>query len=191
MRKTKTEKMVVLSLLAGMAFILLKLEFFVLPTFPWLKVDFSDIPILIGTFIYGPLAGIIIAFVRSLLNIIISGANLGSLVGNIAGFLASSLYLLPIYYFLKKEKNRWNLVKGTVAGTLLMTAFMALANYFVITPLYLFVLKLDFGMSIQQMVVYGVIPFNLIKGALVSVVFALTFKSLIPVLKKRLSVSYK
>ncbi|MGO2084154.1 ECF transporter S component [Vagococcus sp.] len=191
MRKTKTEKMVVLSLLAGMAFILLKLEFFVLPTFPWLKVDFSDIPILIGTFIYGPLAGIIIAFVRSLLNIIISGANLGSLVGNIAGFLASSLYLLPIYYFLKKEKNRWNLVKGTVAGTLLMTAFMALANYFVITPLYLFVLKLDFGISIQQMVVYGVIPFNLIKGALVSVVFALTFKSLIPVLKKRLSVSYK
>lgn len=92
MRKTKTEKMVVLSLLAGMAFLLLKLDFLFCQRSLWMKLDFSDIPILIGTLIYGPISGIIIAFIRSLLNYVMSGADLGSLIGNTTGFVASVLF---------------------------------------------------------------------------------------------------
>lgn len=191
MRKTKTEKMVVLSLLAGMAFLLLKLDFFILPTFPWMKLDFSDIPILIGTLIYGPISGIIIAFIRSLLNYVMSGADLGSLIGNTTGFVASVLFLLPIHFFMKKINNIKGLVTGTFISTILLTGFMAVANYFVILPIYLFVLKLNFEMPMSEMIIFGVIPFNLIKGVFVSFIFGVTYKKIIPILEKRMQINSK
>ncbi|MGO3733091.1 MAG: ECF transporter S component [Vagococcus sp.] len=188
MRKSKTERMVVLALLSAFAYMLLLFDFPVLLTFSWLKLDFSDIPILIGTFIYGPVGGIVIAFIRSTLKFITSGGNLPSLIGNVTGFLASVVYMLPIYYMTKQESSNKNLVKGMIVGSTCLTLFMGIANYFVITPIYLYVLGMDFGIPISKMVLYGVIPFNIIKGAIVSVVFMVTYKKLLPVIQRKMTV---
>ena len=187
MNTGKTEKMVTLSLLAGIAYLLMFLEIPILPVFGWLKLDFSDIPILIGAFLYGPISGILVAFIRSTLNFVTSGGNLGALIGNGAGFLATVCYLLPIYGLMKKQHTNKNLIKGIIYATVLMTIFMSVANYFVITPFYLNVLGMDFGMSIATMILYGIIPFNLIKGTAVGVAFFVVYKKVIPVLEKRLA----
>ena len=187
MNTGKTEKMVTLSLLAGIAYLLMFIEIPILPVFGWLKLDFSDIPILIGTFLYGPVSGILVAFIRSTLNFITSGGNLGALIGNGAGFLATVCYLVPIYSMMKKKHSNKNLIQGIMYATVLMTIFMSVANYFVITPFYLNVLGMDFGMSIATMILYGIVPFNLIKGTVVGVAFFVVYKKVIPVLEKRIS----
>ena len=69
-----------------------------------LKIDFSDIPILLGMFLYGPLAGVITAFVRSLLHLFLTGLAPQNMVGDFASFLASSIFTLPIFISLVKEK---------------------------------------------------------------------------------------
>lgn len=191
MRKSKTEKMVVAALLASFSYLLLLVEIPVLPGFDWLKLDFSDIPILIGTFVLGPVGGITIAFIRSTLNFLMHGGHVLSLVGNLTGFLASVIMLLPIYFMMKKESNNKNLVIGMTISSLALTVFMAVANYFVITPLYISLAGMNFGMPIKEMVLYGIVPFNLFKGLAVSVVFFATYKKLIPVIEKRMIIVKK
>ncbi|MGX7023551.1 ECF transporter S component [Vagococcus hydrophili] len=187
MRKSKTEKMVVAALLASFSYLLLLVEIPVLPGFNWLKLDFSDVPILIGTFVLGPIGGIVIAFIRSTLNFVLRGGDILSLIGNITGFLASVIMLLPIYLMMKKETSNKNLVTGMTISTIALTIFMSIANYFVITPLYMYVAGMNFGMPIKEMVLYGIVPFNLFKGLAVSVVFFVTYKKLVPVIEKRMA----
>lgn len=184
MRTNSTEKMVTISLLAGISYLLIFLAVPILPVFSWLTLDFSDIPVLIGTFIFGPLSGILVAFIRSTLHFITSGGNLISFIGDSAGFIASVSYLLPVYLLTKNNKNPKNLILGLGLSTLTMTLAMSIANYFVITPFYMNVLGWDFGMSIYHMVLYGIVPFNLIKGIIVGIVFVLIYKNLLPYLNK-------
>ncbi|MDR2277462.1 ECF transporter S component [uncultured Vagococcus sp.] len=189
MRNTKTQKMVTISLLASFSYLLLFLEIPVLPGFDWLKLDFSDIPVLIGSFVLGPVPAIIIAFIRSLLNFLIKGGgNILSLIGNTTGFLASVIFMFPIYKMVKKENTNKNLFIGMFISSISLIVFMAIANYFVITPMYIKVLGMDFGISIEQMVLYGIIPFNVIKSIAVSVVFFATYKKLVPSIEKRMSI---
>lgn len=187
MKKGKTEKMVVTALLASFSYILILIDVPILATFPWLKLDFSDIPILIGTFIIGPVGGITIAFIRSALNFVLRAPDILGLIGNLTGFVASVIFLLPIYFMNKKESSNKNLLIGTTISSLSLTLFMSIANYFVITPMYITLLGYDFGMPISEMVLFGIIPFNIIKGILVSIVFYVTFKKLVPILEKKFS----
>ena len=61
-----------------------------------------------------------------------------------------------------------------------MTVLMMLANYTFILPLYMKILNFDLGMSTMKYLVVGVLPFNVIKGIIVSTVFVLVYKKLIP-----------
>ncbi len=187
MRTNKTEKMVTLSLLSAIAYLLMLFEIPILPMFGWLKLDFSDIPVLIATFLYGPFSAIIVAFIRSTLHFITSGGNIASLIGDSTGFIASVLYMYPVYLFMKKRKSNTNLIVGLLTGTILLTVFMSIANYFIITPFYLNVLGMDFGMSIKAMVLYGIVPFNLMKGTIVGAAFFVVYKSIMPVLERRIA----
>ena len=60
----KVQKMVSIAMLAAIGTVLQFVAFPIMPAFSFLKIDFSDIPILLGMFLYGPLAGVITAFVR-------------------------------------------------------------------------------------------------------------------------------
>ena len=64
---------------------------------------------------------------------------------------------------------------GLVSGILALTIFMSIANYFVITPIYLQLYGVTtqqfLGTSLASYVAIGIVPFNLIKGLLVSGVF--------------------
>ena len=97
-------------------------------------------------FLYGPLAGVITAFVRSLLHLFLTGLAPQNMVGDFASFLASSIFTLPIFISLVKENIRTNRIVGLVSGILALTIFMSIANYFVITPIYLQL----YGVTTQQ-----------------------------------------
>ncbi|WP_368274488.1 ECF transporter S component [Enterococcus faecalis] len=186
----KVQKMVSIAMLAAIGTVLQFVAFPIMPAFSFLKIDFSDIPILLGIFLYGPLAGVITAFVRSLLHLFLTGLAPQNMVGDFASFLASSIFTLPIFYFFGKKKNiRTNRIVGLVSGILALTIFMSIANYFVITPIYLQLYGVTtqqfLGTSLASYVAIGIVPFNLIKGLLVSGVFLVLHAKLLPWLSKK------
>lgn len=191
MKNTKVQKMVAISLFAAMGLVLQFFGFPVIPAFGFMKVDFSDIPVLLSMFLYGPLAGILTALIRSALHLLMTGAaNPTNIVGDLASFMATSVFVLPMYYFFQHRKQLvFHKAFGVITGILAMTTFMSLANYFVITPIYLYFFNVSatsfLGMSLAKYVAIGVVPFNLIKASLVSIVFLALYAKLLPWLSKK------
>jgi len=187
MHASKVRTMVGVAMLGAISFIVMFFEFPIILAFPFLKVDFSDVIVLLGTFIYGPLGGIGVAVIRSVLHFIMTGASLPSLVGDFAGVLASIFYLLPFYYLFKRQKS---VVKGQifagVVSSISMTIVTVLANWLFILPLYIRLMGLNLGMSTLQYVLIGLVPFNLIKGGLVTVVFGILYLRILPWLKQHM-----
>lgn len=185
MRNNKVQKMVSVAMLAAIGVVLQFVAFPVIPAFSFLKIDFSDIPILLSMFLFGPLAGISTAFIRSVLHLFMTGASPQNLVGDVTVFFASIAFTLPMYYFFKHGSHKLvNKVLGITTGILALTFFMSVANYFIVTPLYLKIFGVSagefLGMSLAKYVAIGIIPFNLIKGALVSAVFLVLHAKLLP-----------
>lgn len=163
------------------AFVVMRLEFPLIPIFPFLKMDFSDVIVAIGTFVFGPLAGIVIALIRSLLSFIISGANPIALISQSAAFLATVAFVLPIYYTTKKYTNKLSKrIIGAIIATLSLVAIMITANVWFLMPIYSALANFNFPSSY---ILWGIIPFNLIKGLINSVVIFAFYKSVIPPLK--------
>ncbi len=166
------------------------IAFPIMPAFSFLKIDFSDIPVLISMFLFGPVAGLVTAFLRSILHLITTGFSPDNLVGDTASFLATAIFTLPIFYFFRKKtqvgKNKF---LGVISGTIAMTIFMSVANYFVITPLYLMFLGLNanqmLGMPLANYVLIGIVPFNIIKGFIVSAAFLVLHAKLLPWLSRK------
>jgi riboflavin transporter FmnP len=190
MKNTRVQKMVAVSLFAAIGLVLQYVAFPIMPAFSFLKIDFSDIPVLISMFLFGPVAGIVTAFLRSILHLITTGFSPDNLVGDTASFLATTIFTLPIFYFFRKQtKAGKNKFLGVISGTIAMTLFMSVANYFVITPLYLMFLGLNanqmLGMPLVNYVLIGIVPFNLIKGFIVSAAFLVLHAKLLPWLARK------
>lgn len=131
------------TLIGTIAYVLMLLEI-PLPVTSFLKFDFSDVVITIGTFLFGPLPGIFIAFVRMLINLIYKGFALPSLVGQSAAFLASISFALPFYYLTRNinkdeksfTKKHLKPILGIVLGIIAMAFVLSVLNALVLTPFY-------------------------------------------------------
>lgn len=190
MKNNRVQKMVVVSMLAAIGIVLQMFDFPIMPSFAFLKLDFSDIPVMIGMFLYGPLVGIATAFVRSLGHLAITGFSFNNMIGDVAAFFASVMFTLPMYLFFKENSSKMiKKVAGVTSGILLMTLFMSVANYFVITPLYLTAFGVNanqfLGTSLANYILIGIVPFNIIKGGIVSAVFMILHAKLLPWLSRQ------
>ena len=180
MQNRNTKKLVGVSMLAAVAFILMFFAFPIIPGVTFLKIDFSDIPVLLGMFLYGPVAGIAVAVIRTILHYVQTGGDAGYPIGDTASLIASLAYCLPIYYLMRnKAENTKNLLLANTLGTVSLTVILSVLNAYVLIPLYFAVLHFSVG-PIQKYVFYGVVPFNLIKGIIVSTVFVALYKKLKP-----------
>lgn len=195
MRRTKVQKMMIVAVLAAMAYVLMFIKIPLIPAFPFLTADFSDIPVFIAMFLFGPGVGAATAAFRCILNFLLTGGgNLISFVGSLASFMATICFTFPIYFFFRKDIThlRQALVRklsGVVMGIASLTGFMCLANYFILLPLYMQVGGLPANSSIPYIVLAGILPFNILKGILVSVVFGVIYIRLLPWLSKQISYS--
>lgn len=174
MQNKRVRRLVGVGVIGAAAFIMLFFEIPLPFLPPFLKIDFSDVIVLLGTFIYGPLAGCLIAIIRSSLHFLFTGANLPSLIGDIAGIMASVAFILPMYYGFKRFKN-WQRYLVILLAISSMTITMILANWLFVLPLYMQLMGMQLGMSMTHYLLFALLPFNLIKGILVSVVFEIVY----------------
>lgn len=192
-----TRKMAMIGMFSAVAMILHLFDF-PLPFAPdFYKLDFSELPILVGSFAFGPAAGVMMEFIKVLLKLFIKGTST-AFVGDLANFAIGCSLILPasvIYAFRKSKKTA---ILACCAGTLILTLFGTAFNAVYLLPafskLYGLPLETLIGMgsavnplvsegSIITFVIACVAPLNLIKGASVSIVTLLIYKPLSPIIK--------
>jgi len=177
MKKFSVKALVAIGMLSSISYVLMLLNF-PLPPFPnFLMIDFSDIPALIAALIFGPVAGILVELFKNILDYFMTGSATGVPVGNIANFVAGILFVLPAYYIYTKLKTKKGMTLALVISTLVMSITMSVLNYYVIMPAYTFFLNYPaMGTpELKTMIVSGILPFNILKGLLISLVFMLLF----------------
>ena len=141
-----TRKITVTGILAAVSWVISIFSFPLLYWAPFLKIDFSDVPILLGMYIYGPLTGVGIAAIRSFLSYVTSGGEAGFPIGDIAGFFATLSYTLPVYFIVRRKKNNMKQsIFASIVGTVSLTIVLSLLNWLVIIPLYIRVMGFDVG----------------------------------------------
>ena len=181
--KTKTlntNRFIKLSLLSAIAVILMYIDFPVIPIFPWLKIDLSDVPALMGAFAFGPLAGVIIELMKNLLILIVKGTGTG-FVGELANFLVGVALVWPAALVYKKNKTKKTAILGMELGVLCIEVVGILANVYLLLPAYGMAMS---KAELMQYVTVGLIPFNGIKSILVcGITYALYKKVSVSIFK--------
>lgn len=173
-RSSKLVKLVVLALLATVSLVLFFISFPLPLLPPYLKVDFSDVPALIAALIFSPLAGVLVVFMKNALYFVASGAS--DPIGVVANFIAGTLYIFPVAYLYHRYRGVKSVISGLVIGTAMMAIAMSVLNYFFILPAYAWLMGWEMNDTIKwASVIGGVLPFNFIKGIIVSMLFVPVF----------------
>lgn len=198
MERSRTRTITQVAMLGAVAGVLMNFEFpipFLAPSF--YQLDFSEIPVLVGSFAMGPLAGVLIELVKILVHLVTKGTMTAG-VGDIANFIFGCAFVVPagMLYRFHHIKSRRHAVEGMAVGTILTTAAACLMNAFVLLPAY----GKAFGMPIEAFIEMGaavnpavngllgfvamiIVPFNLFKYTLTSVIVFFIYKRIRVVLK--------
>ena len=132
MKSTRVNKMVKISLLSAAAALLMFLE---IPICLFYKMDLSEIVVLVGSFALGPLAGIVIEFLKLLIFVLIRGSQT-AFVGEIANFFIELSFILPAAFIYKFKKQKSSAVIGLIAGIIIATVVGCTSNAFILIPAY-------------------------------------------------------
>ena len=166
-----------MAMLAAISIVLVLLIRIPYPPAPYLVYDPADIPIFIGAFAFGPVAGVALTFVVSLIQAVALSSD--GPIGFFMHFVATGSFVLLAGYIYKRNKTRKNAVIALICGTILMTVSMLLWNL-LITPIFLGVPR-EAVIAILGTVI---LPFNLLKAGINSIVTFLTYKSIARFLHK-------
>lgn len=192
-----TRKIAMVGMFSAIAMILMLFEF-PLPFAPgFYELDFSELPILVGTFAFGPTAGVLMEFVKILLKLFIKGTST-AFVGDLANFVVGCSFILPASLVYAFRKNKKSAIAACITGTLVMTVFGTAFNAVYLLPTFaeMFHMPMDellaMGAAVNPLMTEGsllsfvavcVAPMNLIKGVSVSLVTMLIYKPLSPIIK--------
>lgn len=162
-----------IAILAAIGLLLTFIETPIAALFPtFLKYDPSEIPAMLATFSLGPVGGLATEFLKSFL-FLFSPKNTTGWVGTLAMFLAGASYVVVAGAIYQRMKTRIGAVLGLAAGSIAQTLVMSAANLFFLLALW--------GVPASQrlpMVVAAILPFNLFKAGLNSVLVFLLYKPL-------------
>src|SRR6056297_3038062 len=165
-----TKKITTTSVLAAFSLVLMLIIRF--PLFlPFVICEPGDIPILIISFLFGPGAAVGATFILSILMAVFTG--LGGPFGAFMHFLATGVFAGTAGFFYKQHHNKVGAVKGLAIGSIAMTAVMAGANLF-LNPIF-------YGIpreQVRQMMLPGILPFNLTKAVINSIITVLVYKKM-------------
>ena len=185
-----------IAILGVISFVFMLLDFPLWFTPPFLKFDISDLPSLIGAFALGPMAGVLVQLIKNLLKLLLAGTSTAA-VGELANFVVGSVFAYTAGLIYYKEKTFKNAIKGLVLGVIAMTVVISFANYYIMIPFYskAYGLPLEkiiemstavnkYVVDLKTLIIFAVVPFNLLKGLVTSILTVLLYKRISPILKK-------
>ena len=174
-RHPDVKKLVLLAALTALAYMAVSL--IRIPAVAFLKYEPKDVIIVMGGFILGPLASLVIAGVTALVEMVTISDT--GFIGGVMNLLSSACYACTAALVYKHRRTLFGAVSGLALGSVLMVAVMLLWNW-LITPLYMGVDR----QTVAGMLVPMFLPFNALKALLNSALVLCLYKPLITALRK-------
>lgn len=185
-----TKNLTMIAMFSAISAVLMVFEI-QLPFSPsFIKFDFSDLPVMLGGFLIGPFAGGIIAFMKILLHFLLNGTT-SFFVGDLSNLLLTLSFVLPASFIYQQKKTKKTAIQGLLVSIICTSLLAIIFNLFLIFPLYLKVLNLKMVDLINMihvvnplvkdvftMIVFSLLPFNLFKYSIVSMITMLSYKKL-------------
>lgn len=200
MKKRPAQKVVLIAILGAMAYLLMLLDFPIPFMPPFLSFDLAQIPEVIGTLIMGPIAGILIALLKELLKVALTGSGT-MFTGELINFIVSVSFIIPTWMIYRKNKNTKSAVYGMLLGSMVATVIACLSNIYFILPLYGQAFNLPISQivamsqavnpyinSLPRLVLIGIAPFNLLRNGVTTLVLGLSLNRLKSALGKSVQV---
>ena len=189
--KNKNLNMVEISLFAVLSFVISLFKVPLFFTLPIYKIDFGESIVLFGALYLGPINGILIALMKTLISLILRGSRTLMLSELTDFFVSATLAFTSSIYIKKTNNNLKNLIIGPLIGTLLRSFISTVLNYYVLIPIFSsmfrfpidkFIMKANEILpvidSLFSFVVFITLPFNLIKSAISSTIAILLYKNI-------------
>ena len=196
MKKHNIRNMVQIAILGTMANVLLLVRFPLPFMPPFMDFDLSGVPEMAGAFLMGPAAGVLVAFIKIVLKLITSGTS-SMFTGELQNLIVSSAYVLPAGIIYKRMKTKKGALVGIIVGTLVCTVVAVFSNMYIIIPFYAKAYNLNMEQIIEmtqavnrfvdselKFIVLGVVPFNLIKGGVTSMIIHSIYPILMRIIQK-------
>ena len=188
-KRYTTKEIVFVGLLSALSYVLMLLES--PPFIGFLRMEFSDIPAIIGAFSYGPMAGLLIELIKNLIKAITASKT--AFIGELANFIISVAYVVPAGIFIRKLSGKYKIPITFALATISMMIIGFITNYFVTVPMYanlyggmegiLSAATMIPGINDKfTLILYGITPFNLVKGIFIGFVGHYTYKGIRKVL---------
>ena len=185
-----TKNLTMIAMFSAISAVLMVFEI-QLPFSPsFVKFDFSDLPVMLGGFLIGPFAGGIIVFMKILLHFLLNGTT-SFFVGDLSNLLLTLSFVLPASFIYQQKKTKKTTIQGLLVSIICTSLLAIIFNLFLIFPLYLKVLNLKMVDLINMihvvnplvkdvftMIVFSLLPFNLSKYSIVSMITMLSYKKL-------------
>lgn len=167
---------------------LFQVPLFFVPGF--MKLDIAELPAILGAFMFGPVAGESIVFVKIILNLLIDGTDT-MYVGELSNLLLSSIYVLCASLIYHRRKTKRRAALSLLISVVLTSTAAVISNTFVTFPAYAVVYGLSMDKIVEMaqavnplvcdavtMMIWSILPFNLIKYGAVSVLTFMLYKKL-------------
>ena len=189
------KNMAVIAILGVLGAILMMFDFPIAIAPAFYKLDLSDLPCLIGGFALGPIPALFIELIKIIVKLLIKPTST-AFVGELAAFIISSSFVFTAALIYKNNKTRSSALKAMVIGTIVMAIVGTIANYLFIIPFYvkMYNMPLETIIGMGQaifpiikdklsFVLCCVLPFNIIKGTIVSIVTLILYKRISVIIK--------
>ncbi|MCH5317749.1 MAG: ECF transporter S component [Eubacterium sp.] len=132
-KKADVKKITMIAMLTAIGVVLQYLEISI-PFVPaFIKLDFADLPELVGAFVCGPVSGVLICLMRNVIHMLVSQSGF---IGELSNFILGAVFALTAGIIYKKMPNFKGVIIGGVVGAIVMGIISLPSNYFLIYPLY-------------------------------------------------------
>ena len=175
-QSNKFNKMIKIALLATIAVVLMFIELPMTP-FPWLQIDLSEVPALMGGFAFGPMAGVIIIILKNIIYVLFKGTSSG-FVGQIANIIIGVSLILPATILYKRKRTKKTAIIGMIIGFFTIQIGGIIANKYLLIPLYGGEAAVLGGKTFMYYIIFGLLPINGVKSLLVSSITYTLYKKL-------------
>lgn len=193
MKKTMSIQVIArIAVLTALASILFMIE---IPVVAFYKLDLSNLPVLLGAFAMGPVAGTIILALKSFIGMMHSTSMY---IGELADFIMGAAIVLPAAWIYRRRKSRKTALLGMAVGTVCMIIVAVLVNWLIMIPFYMnaygMPMEAVIGMATAvlpfvdteiELLMFVTAPFNLLKGIVLSALTYVLYKHLSPLLHGR------
>ena len=182
---TNTRRLSTIAILSALSFVLMYFDFPLLPAAPFLRIEFSILPVLVGLVVLDLPATLGVLFLRSLLKILLNNQGVSTYIGLPMNIVALGVFVLAFGLIWKKDRTTMRFVLASLAGTIGLTLAMLVLNYVYAVPLYAKFANFDIEniLGLSNYLLAMVLPFNLIEGIIFALSFGLLFVLLKPTLK--------